>query len=231
MSQFEAPKDIPQWIGDIGGSHIPIRRPVLDGDSFFNRKNWYSVVLEACVDWRGRFCDVTCMWSGRVSDARVFRNSSLGMHIQTIFYGPKVRLAISQSETVTLPYFLLGDSAYANTHSVVTTFEVADVERDKGIKEHNRKLSGMRYKVECAFGQLKGRWRILLTAMEQDTHAVPAIFVSLCLLQKFCPIGNICGMRQQQKHVKFCKCFKMHILIPVPVLQRVRTIMSTPARN
>ncbi|KAE8967960.1 hypothetical protein PF011_g27370, partial [Phytophthora fragariae] len=54
--------------GCIDGSHIPISNPSKNGEMYYNRKCWYSVVLQAVVDWRGRFCDLDCKWPGRVGD-------------------------------------------------------------------------------------------------------------------------------------------------------------------
>ncbi|GMF58736.1 unnamed protein product [Phytophthora fragariaefolia] len=77
-SHFASCCGVPQIVGCIDGSHIPISKPAVDGTMYTNRKCWYSVVLQAVVDWRRRFCNVDCKWPGRVGDSRVFRNSMLG---------------------------------------------------------------------------------------------------------------------------------------------------------
>ena len=37
----------------------------------------HSIILQGCVDNKGRFVDIYVGWPGRVHDARVFANSSL----------------------------------------------------------------------------------------------------------------------------------------------------------
>lgn len=53
--QFERKCGIPQLIGCIDGSHIPIITPPEGQKDFINRKKWASVVLQAVVDINGRY--------------------------------------------------------------------------------------------------------------------------------------------------------------------------------
>ncbi|OWY94977.1 Nuclease HARBI1 [Phytophthora megakarya] len=84
----------------------------------------------------------------------------------------------------TVPIFLLGDSGYQNTNFLVTTFELAETE-DAVCKDLNEHLSSARYKVECTFGQLKCRWRILLRGIELETTIAPDIVYALSIIQNF----------------------------------------------
>ena len=49
--------NIPQILGAIDGSHIPIKAPKHNKESYFNRKHFYSVNLQAVVGFDGRFSD------------------------------------------------------------------------------------------------------------------------------------------------------------------------------
>jgi len=84
--------------------------------------------------------------------------------------------------------FILGDSAYPNTKHLVTTYEMNEIQTNVINKILNKKLGGMRYIVECAFGVLKNRFRILLTPLECASHdpklAVDLI-TSLLILHNF----------------------------------------------
>ncbi|KAG1697404.1 hypothetical protein DVH05_016279 [Phytophthora capsici] len=84
-----------------------------------------------------------------------------------------------------VPYFLLGDSGYHNTQYMVTTFEIAETESSDVCKSLNKKLAHARYRVECAFGRLKCRWRILLKGIGQDIEVAPDIVYALCIVQNF----------------------------------------------
>lgn len=54
-SGFEAKSKIPQIIGAIDGTHIPILPPSDGYRDFINRKCWASYVLQAVVDDELRF--------------------------------------------------------------------------------------------------------------------------------------------------------------------------------
>lgn len=50
--------NIPQVLGAIDGSHIPIKAPNHNKESYFNRKHFYSVNLQAVVGFDGPFLDI-----------------------------------------------------------------------------------------------------------------------------------------------------------------------------
>ena len=74
---FESFWGFPQAVGAIDGSHIPIIKPAESASDYYNRKGYYSVLIQGLVDHRGIFLDVNIGWPGKVHDARVFSNSSL----------------------------------------------------------------------------------------------------------------------------------------------------------
>ena len=41
---------VPQCVGSIDGSHIPISPPAMNHTDYYNRKGWYSMLLQAVVD-------------------------------------------------------------------------------------------------------------------------------------------------------------------------------------
>ena len=77
VNGFETCWGFPQVAGAIDGSHIPIIRPDESASDYYNRKGYYSIIMQALVDFRGLFMDVYIGWPGKVHDARVFVNSSL----------------------------------------------------------------------------------------------------------------------------------------------------------
>lgn len=46
---------VPQCVGTIDGSHMPIIAPEEYPRDYYNRKGWHSVVLQAVVDGKGLF--------------------------------------------------------------------------------------------------------------------------------------------------------------------------------
>ena len=67
----------PQVAGAIDCTHIPIVKPEESASDYYNRKGFYSIIMQAVVDFRGLFIDVYIGWPGKVHDARVFVNSPL----------------------------------------------------------------------------------------------------------------------------------------------------------
>ena len=58
----------PQAVGAIDGTHIPILRPTGDsGSDYFNRKEFYSIVMQAVVDYQGLFLYTYVCWLARKS--------------------------------------------------------------------------------------------------------------------------------------------------------------------
>uniref|UniRef100_A0A8C3FDM6 Nuclease HARBI1 n=1 Tax=Chrysemys picta bellii TaxID=8478 RepID=A0A8C3FDM6_CHRPI len=61
----------------IDGTHIPILEPEHQATEYINRKGYFSMLLQALVDHKGRFTNINMGWPGKVHDARVFRHSGL----------------------------------------------------------------------------------------------------------------------------------------------------------
>ena len=68
---------VPTGRGAIDGTHIPIIHPDESASDYYNRKGYYSVIMQAMVDFHGLFIDAYIGWPGKVHDARVFVNSYL----------------------------------------------------------------------------------------------------------------------------------------------------------
>jgi len=77
IDYFESIWGVPQCIGAIDGSHIPILPPSLCHTNYYNRKGWYSMVLQAVIDYKFCFLDVYTRWPGSVHDACVLAHSTL----------------------------------------------------------------------------------------------------------------------------------------------------------
>ena len=77
VEKFESKWGFPQCAGAIDGSHIPIAAPELNHTDYYNRKGWYSMIVQAIVDADYLFRDICVGWPGSVHDARVFVNSKI----------------------------------------------------------------------------------------------------------------------------------------------------------
>ena len=50
LDGFEEKWGFQQCVGAIVGSHIPISAPELNHTDYYNKKGWYSMVVQAIVD-------------------------------------------------------------------------------------------------------------------------------------------------------------------------------------
>ncbi|XP_018359712.1 PREDICTED: putative nuclease HARBI1 [Trachymyrmex cornetzi] len=104
---YEARINVPQVIGAIDGTHIPILPPADGYKDYINRKGWPSIILQAVVDNNLRFMNVNCQAPGSCHDAAVFKKSMLYKEAERII--PRKMKLINGVE---IPYFLIGDPAY-----------------------------------------------------------------------------------------------------------------------
>ena len=49
---------VPKWAGAINGSHIPVKPPIQNHTDYYNRKGWYSVIIQTVVDIEYLFRDI-----------------------------------------------------------------------------------------------------------------------------------------------------------------------------
>lgn len=68
---------LPQCIGAIDGSHIPILAPQEYHCDYFNHKNWHSIILQGVVVGKWLFWKVFAGLPGSLHDACVLRLSTL----------------------------------------------------------------------------------------------------------------------------------------------------------
>ena len=64
VNGFQSRWGFPQTVGAIDGTHIPILRPQESASDYYNRKGYYSMLMQAVVDFRGIFMDVNIGWPG-----------------------------------------------------------------------------------------------------------------------------------------------------------------------
>ncbi len=166
----------PLVAGAIDCREIPIITPMEDACSYFNRKQFHSIKLQAIVDHTTKFIDVFVGWPGRSHDSRAFMNSP----IYDLFdNNPQVLLPQS---------FILGDSAYPLKTYLMTPFRHTAATQQQ--RRYNKAVSKARITVECAFGQLANRWRRMQFVYLHSIADICKVTVAACALHNFCKLHN-----------------------------------------
>uniref|UniRef100_A0A8C3F930 Putative nuclease HARBI1 n=1 Tax=Chrysemys picta bellii TaxID=8478 RepID=A0A8C3F930_CHRPI len=166
----------PNCGGAIDGTHNPILSPEHQATEYINRKGYFSMLLEALVDHKGRFTNINVGWPGKVHDARVFRHSGLFQKLEegTFFLDQKITVG-----DIEMPIVILGDPAYPLMPWLMKPYTGS---LDSSQDLFNYRLSKCRTVVECAFGRLKARWRNLLTRIDLSEANTPIVIVACCAL-------------------------------------------------
>lgn len=184
VADFEKKWNFP-CAGAIDGCHIPIRPPSLNHTDYYNRKGFYSVILQAVVDANYIFRDIYVGWPGSVHDARVFVNSAL--------YRKANNKEILQGHLdingCLLSPFIVGDSGYPLLSWLVKPYP-HNSNLSSQQKTYNYRMSRARIVSENAFGRLKARWRRLAKQNDMEVKRVPYVVAACCILHNICEIHN-----------------------------------------
>jgi len=172
---------LPNVVGAIEGTHVKIKTPVENGPDYFSRYQDHDIVVQGIVDGTMTFLDVGAGYPGRMHDARVLRNSNIFTRAENreILTGPTVTIGGNDIR----PY-LVGDSAYSLSNWLLKPFP--ERTNDPHEIEFNKELSFARVKVECAFGSIKSRWRILHKHLDSKVSFVSKIVIACVVLHNFC---------------------------------------------
>jgi hypothetical protein len=185
---FQQKSNLPQCVGTIDGSHIAIPKPWVHGVDYYGHHGFYAIILQGVVDHKRQFRSVDVGFPGAVTDARVLRNSNFGKHYQEwLNMIPSRTVEIGTGAHANLAPYVLGDCGYSNEGQIITTYTMPQARASADVKHFNRQLSKMRYTVECAFGILKGRFRVLQKLHVASSSPVKASFIiaALCVVHNF----------------------------------------------
>ncbi|XP_062523298.1 uncharacterized protein LOC134197960 [Corticium candelabrum] len=190
VNGFEGCWGFPQAAGAIDGTHIPIIRPDNSASDYYNRKGYYSIIMQGLVDFRGHFLDVNIGWPGKVHDARVFLNSNL---YQKATAGTLFPAWTRNMFGVQVPLVILGDPAYPSLPWLIKPFRENE-HTSKEQKHFNYCQSRARMVVENTFGRLKGRWRCLLKRLDLKLENVGNVVAACVVLHNLCEMfGDHCS--------------------------------------
>ncbi len=184
MREMEEAWQFPCCWSAVDGCHIPIKCPAGGLESskeYHNFKNFYSVILMAMVDSNYRF-----IWG------------SCGFPISIIFQSTDVWTNLVQNKTLLkigreinrnhIPALILADSAFPLKSWMLKPYSNALLTAKQ--RYFNYRLSRARMVTEGAYGQLKGRWRVLHRKCESSAKEVKIITLACVILHNICISKN-----------------------------------------
>lgn len=168
--------EMPHCIGYIDGTEIKLaEKPCWDPDSYYSRKQNFSIKVQAVCDYRLKIRHVFIGFPGSVHDSRVFTNSALFLNPSKYF----------QNEE-----WLAGDSAYKLSTTIITPFRKNSTELESVKNRFNLLHSMYRVRIEHCFGILKERFGSLKELRMRFINAASSTFACkwinvCCILHNF----------------------------------------------
>lgn len=184
MISFEELWQFPCCFGTVDGCHIPMKCPQGGQESakeYHNFKNFYSLVIMAMVDAKKRFIWASAGFPGNSHDAIIFQSTKIFKQLSENNLIPEV--SKDQDGTKIYP-MILGDSAFPFSTWLMKPYSNAVLTPQQ--RYFNYRLSRARMAVECAFGQLKGRWRILGRKNESHQNTIKSMSLACIVLHNLC---------------------------------------------
>ncbi|XP_051556508.1 uncharacterized protein LOC127442481 [Myxocyprinus asiaticus] len=198
---FEQRWGLPQCVGSIGSSHIPILAPLEFHTEYINRKGWCSILLQTVVDGNGLFWNVFAGLPGSLPSARVLRLSPLWKLAERGMLFPQQQRCIGGQG---VDHYILGDADYPLRSWLMTPF-TDDGRLTEGQHVYNYTTSKARVVVENAFDRLKGRWRCLLERNDCSLERVKSMVLTSCVLHNLCESNGEEYREEWDKSVPFAQ--------------------------
>lgn len=170
--------NFPNCAGCIDGKHIRIKCPKKSGTMFYNYKQYFSIVLQAVADANYKLLCIDVGGYGKQSDGGTFASSTLYQQLENGSLLPEEK-KLPNSEVV-LPHVLLGDDGYPLKSYLMKPYSKRNLSREEEI--FNYRLSRCRRTVECSFGIMAAKWRLLNKPIECYPDKVDLIVKCICLL-------------------------------------------------
>lgn len=140
-TEFESRANFPYCLGAVDDKHIRITNPL--GSMYHNYKGYSSVVLMAVADANYRFVYADIESYGKDCDSTVFKRSSLWKSIINNEQEIPTKNDVAGIENHQLPYFFVGDEAFALHKRLLRPFGGTQLSEEKRIFNYRLELGDM----------------------------------------------------------------------------------------
>ena len=174
----------PSAFGGVDGCHFPTKGEARK--EYYNFKNFCSIVMMGIAGADYKFLWTSVGLPGSSNDACTFQASRLYQTMVGNDFLPEIQKVVKlpNGNELQLPPILLGDSAFPHHVWLQKPFGNTTLSRKQS--HFNYCLSRARMVTECAFGQLKGRWRLLYRKSEVNQHSLKVNILACIVLHNIC---------------------------------------------
>lgn len=180
-AQFESISGIPNVLGSMYTTHIPIIAPKISVATYYNRrhternqKTSYSITVQGVVDPDGVFTDVSIGWPGSLSDDLVLQKSALFQR--------------AEEKGILKNAWIVGNSGHPLLDWVLVPYSQQNLTWTK--HAFNEKIGEVQRIAREAFARLKGRWSCLQKRTEVKLQDLPVVLGACCVLHNICEISK-----------------------------------------
>ncbi|XP_021772421.1 protein ANTAGONIST OF LIKE HETEROCHROMATIN PROTEIN 1-like [Chenopodium quinoa] len=180
--EFESISGIPNVVGSMYTTHIPIIAPKISVAAYFNKrhternqKTSYSITVQGVVDPRGVFNDVCIGWPGSMPDDKVLEKSALYQR---------------GNQGLLKGVWIVGGAGYPLMDWILVPYNQQNLTWTQ--HAFNEKIGEIQTVSKDAFARLKGRWSCLQKRTEVKLQELPVVLGACCVLH------NICEMRGEE---------------------------------
>ncbi|CAJ0603086.1 unnamed protein product [Cylicocyclus nassatus] len=176
--------DYPRAVGFMDGKHVRIEKPAHSGSSYWNYKNYYSIILLAICDCDYRILLYDVGAAGRAGDAGVYRSSAIKEFLDANdhLFPPTEDL----DRVGPVQYHILVDGGFGQDLRFVRPYRDAEADTPEK-RRFNSRHSRARRMIESTFGILARRFQILMHPMQVDPARAARIVKALLILHNLLP--------------------------------------------
>lgn len=174
--EYESISGIPNVVGSMYTTHIPIIAPKISVAAYFNKrhternqKTSYSITVQGVVDPRGVFNDVCIGWPGSMPDDKVLEKSALYQR---------------GNQGLLKGVWIVGGAGYPLMDWILVPYNQQNLTWTQ--HAFNEKVGEIQTVAKEAFARLKGRWCCLQKRTEVKLQELPVVLGACCVLHNIC---------------------------------------------
>ncbi|XP_074286897.1 protein ANTAGONIST OF LIKE HETEROCHROMATIN PROTEIN 1 [Silene latifolia] len=176
--EYESLSGIPNVVGSMYTTHIPIIAPKISVAAYFNKrhternqKTSYSITVQGVVNPKGVFTDICIGWPGSMPDDKVLEKSALYQR---------------GNQGLLKGVWIVGGSGYPLMDWVLVPYTQSNLTWTQ--HAFNEKIGEVQKVAKDAFARLKGRWCCLQKRTEVKLQELPMVLGACCVLHNICEI-------------------------------------------